>query len=92
MAVYSEKQVTAGLKSAVGWKKHGNEIRKTFVHDDFVRAMGFVQSLALLAEKMNHHPDIDIRWNKVTLTLSTHSERGLTEKDFALAQKINTLV
>ena len=53
--------------------------------------MGFVQSVALRAEKMNHHPDIDIRWNTVTLTLSTHSAGGLTEKDFALAQQINEL-
>jgi 4a-hydroxytetrahydrobiopterin dehydratase len=54
--------------------------------------MGFVQSVALLAEKADHHPDIDIRWNKVTLMLSTHSEGGLTEKDFSLAVQINSLI
>lgn len=58
---------------------------------DFVHAMGFVNSVALLAEKANHHPDIDIRWNKVMLTLSTHSEGGLTAKDFALAKEIEQL-
>ncbi|HLP17443.1 MAG TPA: 4a-hydroxytetrahydrobiopterin dehydratase, partial [Bacteroidota bacterium] len=54
-------------------------------------AMGFVQQTALLAEKMNHHPDIDIRYNKVTFVLSTHSAGGLTANDFELAREINTL-
>ncbi|MEX1274368.1 MAG: 4a-hydroxytetrahydrobiopterin dehydratase, partial [Bacteroidota bacterium] len=58
---------------------------------DFVHAMGFVNSVALLAEGMDHHPDIDIRWNKVTLTLSTHSAGGLTENDFKLAKAIDGL-
>ncbi|HTR80720.1 MAG TPA: 4a-hydroxytetrahydrobiopterin dehydratase [Bacteroidota bacterium] len=91
MALLSEKQITAGLKKAKGWKREGSEIGKTYIFEDFVRAMGFVQSVALLAEKMNHHPDIDIRWNKVTLSLSTHSAGGLTEKDFTLAGQINDL-
>ena len=91
MALLTEKQIVAHMKSTKGWKHTGDEIRKTFVHEDFVRAMGFVQSVSLLAEKMNHHPDIDIRWNKVTLTLSSHSEGGLTEKDFVLAMQINGL-
>jgi len=91
MARLTEKQVVARLKAAKGWERIGDEIRRTFVHEDFVRAMGFVQSVALLAEKMNHHPGIDIRWNKVILALSTHSAGGLTEKDFALAKQINAL-
>ena len=91
MAVLTEKQIAGLLRSTRGWKRRGSEIQKIFVHKDFVRAMGFVQSVALLAEKMNHHPDIDIRWNKVILSLSTHSAGGLTEKDFALAEQINTL-
>ncbi len=53
--------------------------------------MGFVVSVGLLAEKANHHPDIDIRWNKVTLVLSTHSAGGITEKDIALAREIEKL-
>jgi 4a-hydroxytetrahydrobiopterin dehydratase len=91
MRLLTEKQVVAQLKAAKSWARIGNEIRRTFVYEDFVRAMGFVQSVALLAEKMNHHPDIDIRWNKVILALSTHSAGGLTEKDFALAKQINAL-
>lgn len=92
MTVLTEKEIAASVKAAKGWKLKGDEIVTTVVHDDFVRAMGFVQSVALLAEKANHHPDIDIRWNKVTLALSTHSEGGLTVKDFALAKQINELV
>jgi len=91
MALLTEKQIIVQLRSSKGWKRKGNEIRKIFIHKDFARAMGFVQSVALLAEKMNHHPDIDIRWNKVMLSLSTHSSGGLTTKDFALAEQINAL-
>ena len=91
MGLLTEKQVVAQLKAAKSWERIGDEIRRTFVYEDFVRAMGFVQSVALLAEKMNHHPDVDIRWNKVILALSTHSAGGLTEKDFALAKQINAL-
>lgn len=92
MALLTEKQITAKLKSAKGWKRNGSEITRTFLLKDFVRAMGFAQSVALFAEKADHHPDIDIRWNKVTLVLSTHSEGGLTEKDFSLAVQFNSLV
>jgi 4a-hydroxytetrahydrobiopterin dehydratase len=91
MKMLTSKQVTAALPAIRGWKLNGTEIYKTFVKKDFVVAMGFVQSVALLAEQMDHHPDIDIRWNTVTLVLSTHSAGGLTQKDFALAQKINQL-
>ncbi len=92
MTVLSEKKVAASMKAVKGWKLKGDEIVTTVVHENFVRAMGFVQSVALLAEKANHHPDIDIRWNKVTLALSTHSEGGLTVKDFTLAKQINELI
>ncbi len=92
MGLLNEKQIVAKIKSAKGWKRNGNEIYRTFIVKDFVRAMGFVQSVALLAEKADHHPDIDIRWNKVTLVLSTHSKGGLTENDFSLAVQINSLI
>jgi 4a-hydroxytetrahydrobiopterin dehydratase len=75
-----------------GWKLLGNTIRKQFIFADFACAMGFVNSVALYAERANHHPDIDIRWNKVTLSLSTHSEGGITDKDISLAKRIDTLV
>ena len=91
MPALSKEQALEQLRTLPGWQLVGGEIRRTFEFKDFVRAMGFVQSVALLAEKANHHPDIDIRWNKVTLALVTHSEGGLTQKDFSLAQHINAL-
>lgn len=85
------KEVRSALRSAKGWKLEGDSITRTVKKKDFVHAMGFVQQTALLAEKMNHHPDIDIRYNKVTFVLSTHSAGGLTANDFELAREINTL-
>ncbi len=73
-----------------GWIKLGDKIKKKFEFKDFVQAMGFINSIALLAERANHHPDIDIRWNKVQLVLSTHSEGGITQKDIALAKEIES--
>ncbi len=89
--VLKKAEIKTRLANLRGWQRKGIEITKVVEHKDFVRAMGFVSSVALLAEKANHHPDIDIRWNKVTLTLTTHSEGGLTEKDFELAAKIDQL-
>ncbi len=86
-----EEEIRAHLKNLGEWQRRGNEIVRTFEFGDFVHAMGFVQSVALCAEKANHHPDIDIRWNKVTLVLSTHSAGGLTELDFTLARTINEI-
>ena len=91
MRLLTNDQISSELSSLKGWSLAGKEIKKTFELKDFVHAMGFVSSVALLAEKANHHPDIDIRWNKVILTLSTHSAGGLTEKDFALAGAIERL-
>jgi 4a-hydroxytetrahydrobiopterin dehydratase len=91
MPTLSDTDVKKELGALNGWELAGKEIRKKFDKKDFVRAMGFVNSVALLAEKANHHPDIDIRWNTVTLTLSTHSAGGLTEKDFSLAKAIDGL-
>jgi 4a-hydroxytetrahydrobiopterin dehydratase len=91
MRVLTDTQVDRGLRSLRGWKRTGDEIRKTVRKKDFVHAMAFVQAVALLAETANHHPDIDIRWNRVTLVLSTHSAGGLTQKDLDLARAIDGL-
>ena len=91
MALLSENQIQKELAALKGWKREGNEIVREYELKGFIHAMGFVNSVALLAEKANHHPDIDIRWNKVKLTLSTHSAGGLTEKDFNLAKQIDSL-
>jgi 4a-hydroxytetrahydrobiopterin dehydratase len=87
----AEEQIGSKLKELKAWSRSGNTIHKLFELEDFVHAMGFVNSVALLAERFNHHPDIDIRWNKVTLVLSTHSAGGLTENDFTLAKAVDEL-
>ena len=90
-SLLTEEQISSQLLELKGWTRTGPEIRKTMECADFVHAMGFVNSIALLAERINHHPDIDIRWNKATLVLSTHSAGGLTELDFRLARLIDQL-
>lgn len=91
MPKLAASEIKSALKQAPGWKQRGKSIQRMFELEDFATAVKFVNRVAKLAEKACHHPDIDIRWNKVTLTLSTHSEGGLTEKDFALAAKCNRL-
>ena len=86
-----EDQIAIELKRLDGWSLGGNEIHKTCEFEDFVRAMKFVNSVAVIAEKFNHHPDIDIRWNKVHLSLATHSAGGLTPLDFAVAKAIDEI-
>jgi len=84
-------EIENNLKTLRGWALTGNQIEKTLTLTDFSRAIGFVMSVALLAERRDHHPDITIRWNTVTLVLSTHSAGGLTVDDFALAREIDGL-
>jgi 4a-hydroxytetrahydrobiopterin dehydratase len=91
MAVMSELQIERNMPKVRGWKRVGTTIRKRVVKKDFIKAMAYVQSVAFVSEHADHHPDIDIRWNTVTLVLTTHSEGGLTEKDFSLAVRINSL-
>ena len=74
-----------------GWQRHGEVISRTFQFKDFPAAMTFVNAVAQVAEQVQHHPDIDIRWNKVTLALTTHDVGGLTEKDFAMARQCDAL-
>ncbi len=88
----NKSSIHQALKNLHGWTEKNKEIKKTFEFSDFIRAMAFVNSIALLAERVNHHPAIDIRWNRVTLVLSTHSEGGLTIKDFVLAREIESLL
>ncbi len=74
------------------WKREGEVISRCYQFKDFPAAMKFTNQAADLAEQAQHHPDIDIRWNKVTLTLTTHDAGGLTQKDFALAQQLDALL
>ena len=79
------------LAGLPGWPRVGDEIRARYQAEDFVAAIAFVDELAQRAEAAGHHPDIDIRWNKVSFVLSTHSEGGLTAKDMSLASEISAL-
>jgi len=83
--------VAEGLQRLPGWERRGNQIVKTFVREDFAHAMVFVNEVAAAAEAAGHHPDIDIRWNTVTLALSSHDEGGLTDRDFQLAARVQEL-
>lgn len=85
MSLVSNEEIDAFLEAHPHWDREESEITRTYELSDFNESMGFVTRVALEAEKANHHPDIDIRWNKVTLTLSTHSEGGITAKDLDLA-------
>jgi 4a-hydroxytetrahydrobiopterin dehydratase len=91
MAKLNAAQIKSALVAVPDWKKTGATITRTFAFKDFPAAIRYVNAVARLAEKAWHHPDIDIRWNKVVLTLTTHSEGGLTEKDFKLAQRFDRL-
>ena len=77
------------MQMVPGWENNGKEITRAYKFSDFKEAMLFVNRVAGLAETADHHPDILIRYNKVQLTLSTHSAGGLTEKDFSLARQID---
>jgi 4a-hydroxytetrahydrobiopterin dehydratase len=79
------------MKKVPEWELEKKHIERTFEFDEFSESIDFVNSVAEVAEDEEHHPDIDIRYNKVRLILSTHSKGGLTELDFNLAERIDTL-
>jgi 4a-hydroxytetrahydrobiopterin dehydratase len=89
---FDEAKILLALASVPNWQKNSGMISRTFQFKDFPAAMKFTDAAAQLAEEEWHHPDIDIRWNKVTLALTTHDAGGLTEKDFALAKKNRRIV
>ncbi len=86
--IIADTQLQAALLSLPAWKLEQGELTRTVVFQDFKQAMGFVNRVAELAEAKGHHPDIDIRYNKVRLGLVTHDAGGITEKDLRLAQEI----
>ena len=81
------KQIGLHLTTVPDWTKRAQTIGRTYKFDGFLMSIAFVHRIAKRAQKMNHHPDIDIRFNKVTLKLTTHDEGGITEKDFSLARQ-----
>jgi 4a-hydroxytetrahydrobiopterin dehydratase len=91
MARLSDEEIEQGLAELDGWEREGDAITRTFKLDDFKGSVDFVNRLTPEAEAMNHHPDLAISWNEVTVTITTHSEGGLTANDFELARRIATL-
>ena len=91
MDVLTDEQISERLAGVPGWARQGDSIVHIETLADFKAAIFYVGAVAYLAEAAVHHPDITIQWNKVTLTLSTHSAGGLTDKDFALATQVNGL-
>jgi 4a-hydroxytetrahydrobiopterin dehydratase len=92
VALLGEKEIEQALAGIPDWSRDGASIRRTIDFDSFEAAMAFVNRVAQLAESANHHPDIDIRYSKVLLVLSTHSSGGLTNRDFDLAARIDRLL
>jgi 4a-hydroxytetrahydrobiopterin dehydratase len=91
MALLGNEEIEARLAGLSGWEREGEAIVKRFECGDFVGSVKFVDALVAPAEAMGHHPDLEISWAKVTVTISTHSEGGLTAADFELAGKIEEL-
>ena len=89
MPKLTQDEIANNLSSSSGWIQEENQIAKLFQFKDFAESLSFVNKVGAEAEKMDHHPDIFIHsWNKVKITISTHSEGGITKKDFQLAEKI----
>jgi len=91
MTLLTDEQIAAGLAGLPGWNRAGSAITRTVKLGDFRDAMLYAGAVAHLAQAANHHPDIAISWNTVTLTLSTHSAGGLTDADLALARQLSSL-
>jgi 4a-hydroxytetrahydrobiopterin dehydratase len=89
MTRLDEAAVAQALRQTPGWELRGSEIRRTYRFRDFREALGFVNRVGELAEGAGHHPDIDLRYNAVTLALTTHDAGGLTARDFELARAID---
>jgi 4a-hydroxytetrahydrobiopterin dehydratase len=87
----SDEEIEARLSEHPGWERDGPAIKKTFKRADFVGSVHFVDSLVEPAEAMNHHPDLEISWDTVTVSLTTHAEGAITANDFELAAKIDAL-
>ena len=88
----TDAQIEKAIKAVADWAHVGDVIQRTFAFDNFITAMAFVNRVAQEAEAAQHHPDILIRYNKVTLSVNTHDAGGITKKDFDLALKIDSMV
>ncbi len=91
MPLLEDSEIESRLADLDGWERAGDAIRKEFKRDDFVGSVKFVDALVEPAEDMGHHPDVEISWDTVTVTITTHSEGGLTANDFELAARLDAL-
>ncbi len=91
MPALNAKQVDLQLKAVPNWSKRAQTILRTFKFEGFLKSMDFVNRIARKAQKINHHPDIVIRFNRVTLRLTTHDQGGITKKDFSLARQCDVV-
>jgi 4a-hydroxytetrahydrobiopterin dehydratase len=91
MARLSDEEIEESLSGLHGWAREGDAIERDFKLEDFKGSVGFVNRLTPVAEEMNHHPDLAVSWDTVTVTVTTHSEGGLTANDFELARRIEAL-
>jgi 4a-hydroxytetrahydrobiopterin dehydratase len=92
MAVLTDEQVDAALPELNGWERKDGALRRSIKFPEFLAGIEAVRRVAQRAEEKDHHPDIDIRWRTVTFALVTHSDGGITEKDFALAHDIDAII
>ena len=91
MAVLTDEEIQRELTSLNGWQSNGSAIQRVFRFPDFKAAMQFVNKIADAAEQANHHPDIDIRYNTVTMALVSHDSGGVTQRDVRMAATINKI-
>ncbi|HWH13788.1 MAG TPA: 4a-hydroxytetrahydrobiopterin dehydratase, partial [Miltoncostaeaceae bacterium] len=91
LPLLDDDQIRSALAGLPGWERDGDALVREFTHADFLQAVLFVNRVAGAAEAADHHPDVDIRWNRVLIRLSTHSAGGVTDRDVALAGRISGL-
>ncbi len=89
MDLLSDNEIEERLGELQGWSRRGDAITKDFKNDDFVGSVRFVDALVEPAEDMNHHPDLELSWDTVTVSITNHAAGGLTEADFELAKRID---
>jgi 4a-hydroxytetrahydrobiopterin dehydratase len=87
----SDLEIQRALGALPGWSRRGDTLMKTFAFEKFADGIAFVGRVAKVADEMDHHPDIDIRYTKITMSLSTHDAGGITDSDLKLAQQIETI-
>jgi 4a-hydroxytetrahydrobiopterin dehydratase len=91
MSLLNDSEIADSLQGVPDWRHEGNAIARTFDRGDFAGAVEFLNRILPLAEGMNHHPDVEISWKDVTITITSHSAGGLTANDFSLARSIDAL-